>query len=361
MSHIYAAPVLGNAWLFVDFFFVLSGFVISHAYFESLTRQGTIVSFVIKRFGRVWPLHVAMLGFLVGFEVLEAITTRALHMAALPSDILQNPRIAFSSILANIALVQDIGLEHFFAGIYPWNGPSWSISVEFYTYIIFALICIFGKNYSNFLLAITVICSLGALLLITLYGDSLDIYQLIQCVYGFILGHFVWRFASAHPLSPKYATSAEIMTVVVAVFYMAIANPGPIRLFSPFIFGFAVWIFSAGHGLLSRILRLPPFLKIGALSYSIYMIHFSILRVALALAKETDRLTHSHIVIEGYMPYAGTVQFFNFGNLWFGDAFEIGFIAIVIFTSTLTFRYIEIPSKQYFYRKAKSLQRHTNC
>ncbi len=39
-SHLYAVPFLRNSWLFVDFFFVLSGFVIAANYQQRL-RDGT--------------------------------------------------------------------------------------------------------------------------------------------------------------------------------------------------------------------------------------------------------------------------------------------------------------------------------
>ncbi len=57
-----------NAWLFVDFFFVLSGFVIAYAYLDSLGTPRATRIFVIRRIGRVWPLHVVLLGVFVAFE-----------------------------------------------------------------------------------------------------------------------------------------------------------------------------------------------------------------------------------------------------------------------------------------------------
>ena len=69
LSHQFAIPLLRNAFLFVDFFFVLSGFVITHAYDSKLAtgRQG--VSFMVRRFGRVWPLHMAVLLAFVAVEL----------------------------------------------------------------------------------------------------------------------------------------------------------------------------------------------------------------------------------------------------------------------------------------------------
>ena len=47
-----------GSWLFVDFFFVLSGFVIAANYRERLVAGAFLRGFVILRFGRVYPLHL---------------------------------------------------------------------------------------------------------------------------------------------------------------------------------------------------------------------------------------------------------------------------------------------------------------
>src|SRR6185312_14754220 len=55
---VYALPLVRNAWLLVDFFFVLSGFVIAYAYGARLSNGAQIKSFTLRRFLRLWPLHV---------------------------------------------------------------------------------------------------------------------------------------------------------------------------------------------------------------------------------------------------------------------------------------------------------------
>src|SRR5262249_55412493 len=68
-SHVAQSPLIHNGWLLVDFFFVLSGFVIAHAYADKLTGWAATVPFMIRRFGRVYPLHFATLMFFVAFEL----------------------------------------------------------------------------------------------------------------------------------------------------------------------------------------------------------------------------------------------------------------------------------------------------
>ena len=118
ISHVFELPFFYNSWLFVDFFFVLSGFVISHAYFNFLTSPSSLITFMVRRFGRLWPLHVATLLFLIVWEILKATIILELHMPARPSDVFREPWLAAGSIVANIGLVQSIGFYHFFCDGY---------------------------------------------------------------------------------------------------------------------------------------------------------------------------------------------------------------------------------------------------
>src|SRR5215469_11877968 len=74
-GHFYAWPLVRNAWLFVDFFFVLSGFVIAYAYGGRLSDAHAIKDFALRRLFRLWPLHVAVLMALIGLELYRLAST----------------------------------------------------------------------------------------------------------------------------------------------------------------------------------------------------------------------------------------------------------------------------------------------
>ncbi|MGI8944324.1 MAG: acyltransferase family protein [Qipengyuania sp.] len=52
-----ANPFVLNSWVFVEFFFGLSGFVISSAYFDKLGQGYSLRRFMLLRLGRLFPLH----------------------------------------------------------------------------------------------------------------------------------------------------------------------------------------------------------------------------------------------------------------------------------------------------------------
>ncbi|MFA5989964.1 MAG: acyltransferase [Sphingomonas sp.] len=117
---------LGKGYLAVDFFFLLSGFVIWMTYAERLRAKGLAarVEFLQRRIARVWPLHVVMLAYGVALALLLWATGR--------HDPLAFP---YAELPLHLFLMQNWG----FTSDLSWNDPAWSISCEAAAYLCFAL------------------------------------------------------------------------------------------------------------------------------------------------------------------------------------------------------------------------------
>lgn len=92
-------PVFGSAYLAVDLFFLLSGFVIGHAYEARLSDGLTFGKFLKIRLVRLYPLYVLGLALAVATPVLMALATRQWWLAkptavTLPWSVLMLPRPA---------------------------------------------------------------------------------------------------------------------------------------------------------------------------------------------------------------------------------------------------------------------------
>jgi peptidoglycan/LPS O-acetylase OafA/YrhL len=134
---LYSLPFIRNAYLFVDFFFVLSGFVIAHAYLGRLGTGTSQMVFLVRRFGRVWPLHAFLLALFVSFELGRGLLWYARSGSF---DAFAGARAPIP-ILWDGLLLQTLG----FTGPTLWNTPAWSISTEFWTYCLFALLSFVGS------------------------------------------------------------------------------------------------------------------------------------------------------------------------------------------------------------------------
>jgi peptidoglycan/LPS O-acetylase OafA/YrhL len=134
VSHFYSLSFVQHSFLFVDFFFVLSGFVIAHAYVTRLWSLNEASLFVVRRVGRLWPLHIFVLGLLIAFQLAKAVAERLAGMSIGEPAFSEATPAIVSAIWTNVLLIHSLGIHDKLT----WNGASWSISTEFYTYLIFA-------------------------------------------------------------------------------------------------------------------------------------------------------------------------------------------------------------------------------
>src|SRR5467141_5130938 len=103
-SHLHGVPFLSNSWLFVDFFFVLSGFVIAANYQQRLLDGFGVGRFLFLRLGRLYPLHFTMLALFIGCELLRVLR-RVLDPTLSFADSVvpfSTPQEAPNTILANL-------------------------------------------------------------------------------------------------------------------------------------------------------------------------------------------------------------------------------------------------------------------
>lgn len=349
-GHFYLIPFVRGSYLFVDFFFVLSGFIISYAYGDKLARPGGIRNFVIRRFGRLWPLHVTTLMlFVVAILSINGVThLLGLTVGGQPFWI--DPENDLATFFTNVLLIHGLGIHDGLS----WNSPSWSISVEFWAYIVFAILCVAAPGR----LAVTaaVAAAVGAVAL-TLYSTShirvsFD-YGAFRVLYGFFAGHLVYRLwlrARGQPFS--HATLLEVLAVVLVVSFVSRAASGPLSLAAPLVFAYVVFVFTHEKGLVSRIMSTAGFQKLGAWSYSIYMVHALVALVMMHSIRIHEALTGVPLIPAE--PVSGAVQDFVF---YAGDyamnLLALGYLAAVVAVAALTYRFVEQPGRRFFNGLAK--------
>jgi peptidoglycan/LPS O-acetylase OafA/YrhL len=314
---------------------VLSGFVICISYSHKLQGKTQLYNFTIKRIGRIWPLHILMILALLAIELSKYYILANTGTTSESSAFIG--RFSIESLVANVFLIHSLGTFDTLT----WNNPSWSISVEFFTYIVFALIVFTFKSRLKALSIIIVASSLVALVLLA--PKNMDVtydYGLIRCLSGFFVGVFIclWRSQS---LNINFNKGSVIELFVIVLVYLFISELGANKysLLSPLVFGFAVWIFSYELGYISKILKHKFIQMLGVLSFTMYMIHSVILTV---IWRVNTLLTKEQYIVDS-VKANGSTKIMHFGNPYLGDLFLLCYIGFVITLSFIIYNKYEEP------------------
>lgn len=342
--HFQGASFVRGSWLFVDFFFVLSGFVIAHAYAGKLSTRQDLIAFVIRRFGRLWPLHFALLMFVLGAALIKYM---ARGMGA-DIEITSNPNNTPYSFFTNILFLHSFGLHD----TVTWNTPSWSISAEFLTNLMFATAFLLA-SWGRISVAL-VLAAVGAIDLLVFSEKNIDTsaqFGLFRCMYGFFIGYVIYRIAVAKSTpslrGQRMASAFEFACVVAIAMFVALAPGSQWQMLAPFVFAVAIWVFAAEQGVVSRLLKTPAIAIIGLLSYSIYMTHQIIIAMVNNGVQFGAKLISKNAV--------GSWEADFFANPWWMDAVVLVFIATMIGAAWCTYILIEVPWRRRFNKIASKV------
>lgn len=333
-SPIYTTALVRNSYLFVDFFFVLSGFVIAWNYARRLSDWPGVKRFLILRLGRVYPLHLFMLLCFVGWETLRL---------AVQPDAFTGPNSP-AAVITNLLLLQSMGVHDSLT----WNGPSWSISTEWWTYVVFALVCAW-LGVRNWLIVAT--AAIAPLLLMHLSKSGMDTtfdWGFIRCLFGFALGVACYRlYSAAPPRRPMghlaVMTLTECAVIAAVVLFVSAAGTSPLSFLAPFVFAVAVLVFAAEGGLVSRVFHSRPLKWLGMVSYSIYLTHFF---VVLILPSVVKRIAHVDLWTAMPLPDGQWVQAFGRNDVE-GTLLYVLALALTLAFSALTYRWVEVPGREW--------------
>lgn len=328
---------LRRCYLFVDFFFILSGFVITHSYVQRIRDGLSFRTYLQLRLGRIFPLHAAVMVWLLGYAVVAS----TLYV--------QRPEIADASratspitFLTHFFLLSSFGAHE---EIY-WNVPSWSISGEMGAYIAFFF---FASTFGRYFLGRVSWVLVPLVVSIALYAHLLSRYPsellgltfqagFLRCVAGFSLGVALWRLREAMPWLHALPSRmlALLESAVVAAVAASLWRLGEGRrwyvVFLIAAFAGSILAFTnENDGPIGRALKLGLPQKVGLWSYSIYMIHYPLIIMIL-----------DFIVLDVAQP---RMRLSDLGLT--GIVLNLVLLGMVIALARLSFERLEVPSREW--------------
>ncbi|MCQ0990306.1 acyltransferase family protein [Jiella marina] len=345
---IHESAFFRHGFLFVDFFFVLSGFVIAHAFHDSLAEKRNFGGFLLQRVFRVYPLHIAMLALFVAYEV-AMLQLRGPDAAFQGGD-------SVSALVHNVLMTHSLGVLDSLG----WNYPSWSISAELLAYTAFAAVVVFAPTFLIPLAAMTIAIGLVAIAFFDGTMDTTVHLGWLRCLAGFSVGVLIRRIAWEETTEPGHERSsglwsvAECATVVMVAVFVTLLGGTVLSVAAPFVFGFAVYVFAHEGGGISQVLKSRPIAFLGAISYSVYMTHAFVI----SRTENVATILGPHIPWSVFSEAADGKRLLGANE---GQALlAIGLImAGTIVFSALTYRFVERPGIALGRRLAKSGNRTT--
>ena len=257
-------PFFRNSVYVVGFFFMLSGFVIAHRY--AYREELNVRKFIRSRFYRLFPLHLFMLCVIVGIECCKYIL-QYYNILRFNNPLFAG-KMALGEIVANLFLVQAWTPYTNYLSV---NYVSWSISVEFYIYIIFILIQVCCRQRSVFAWLL-----LSGVFGCCLYSDyNLLPYPAQVGLFTFFLGtvlYTIYKRVSGIRLTAVVAGILEILLVLALIGALSfdLNCRGTVAVV---VFLLLILVFAFEAGIVSRFLcnRILYFLE--GISYSVYLTH----------------------------------------------------------------------------------------
>lgn len=269
-SYIYDSFIIRESYAFVDFFFVLSGFVIAHNY-HSLKTATDFWIYLKKRFARLYPLLV--------FTVLISLFFILFTTYFLPEfrNNIEPLGVHLLKTLDSLTFLNSTPILGESSGM---NPASWSISSEMISYIAFGLCGILLVR-SRLKLVFSVCLIVGSCVFLYFNGKyfSNGEYGFLRGFVGFFSGYIVWEL---NKLKFKLNNNLEYIIPVLLCLILyrlnVLENTSKAGLiFSmtaiPLFFSLSILCLLKTNGFLSKLLDFKPVQFLGKISYSVYLNH----------------------------------------------------------------------------------------
>ncbi|MFB7144841.1 acyltransferase family protein [Agrobacterium deltaense] len=251
---------VGSFGIFVDFFFMLSGFVLFHNYKDLQLGVASYSTFLVRRLARIYPLHIATMAVLICMSVVLPLPTST---------------VKYLDIVLNTFLVQAWGL----ADKLTLNHPSWSISAEFFCYLLFPFIMVMIRSVKIYVSAPLVLIVFYIFSRPSLpvweqpggmYGANYD-FGMLRALPSFLLGCLTYKIYQQVRISSSLFLYLGIATFLLAAWWMfRLSNPNHIMV----LLAFSMLSTALGERSISYSGKTASILsRAGDCSYAIYMIH----------------------------------------------------------------------------------------
>ncbi|HEY2736733.1 MAG TPA: acyltransferase [Polyangiales bacterium] len=319
--HLFQIEVFHFGYLSVDLFFLLSGYIMAHVHLQDFAtlRWPPVARYWALRLGRIYPVHLAVLIGLLLIVKAGALLGRP------PAD---PERFSAKFFLINLALLQA-----WWRQISSWNYPSWSVSCEWFAYLLFPLFAqavVRLRTQRSLAIALALMVGLFAWLFTTVLSIDVEfnsgVVALGRVACEFILGMLLYQWRRASTLRLPWLPLMFALWAIALPFGWSQIHDVLVALSYIFVLLAA----EDDRSLTSRVLRQRWAMYLGERSYSLYLTHVP---VAMTVGVATKTLGP------------------KFGLPWFVQLAIV--LASALLVAIATYRLVERPAQRWIHQRVR--------
>lgn len=261
----------------VEFFFTLSGFLITYLLINEVNNTGTvsISQFYLRRVYRIWPLYFLIV--LIGFVLLGYVYPSIYH----------KPFFNFSiphGLLLFVFFVPNYAAKNYMVGLL---NPLWSIGVEEQFYLFWAPLVKFFRNYLGLMIGIFITFSLGFYILVYNHILSIPInwemFFITQKFYamaiGSAFGYLLFTKKDQYIKSIFAGKPMQLLVMVIIIWHYLVGGiyteTLTFKIFISLLYGLLILNVSSIPNKIINI-KMPFISYLGVISFGIYMWHMPV-------------------------------------------------------------------------------------
>lgn len=265
------SPVIERSRLAVDAFFMLSGFILAHVYGPAVAA-GTFNyrRFIVARLARLYPLHLAVLTSVL-IMVLGATA------AGVRFDADSYPPLAFFQTLFLVQAWFPTSAD------LNWSGPSWSLSAEWFAYLLFPAYAWLALRLRTRPWALLAIGAAAFLTIDALYVQAFgkvlpraeDSLGILRIAPEFLIGMALYALGHRWRFSRLVAAAGALFTTLILLGAMQLALDDRIivALCAPVILSWSMLARADCEGPLAA----PALVFAGEASFALYLVHMPVI------------------------------------------------------------------------------------